>query len=266
MKEIIAHTTLTGRLCNTEHFEFYHTIYDYIEEYPEIPVALQPLWETIRDKYLQEGITIREALVKKKTEFVRLADKKRKQAYVGLKLLVKSASYNSRKEVQEAAEELLWTLANYSDIYRTSLTSASALITKLVQEMRKPARAPYIALVGAGELVEQLSRANEAFLDCYSDRIYNEHEEKERGGPAYIRKQVDQAFGKLTAAINALYQTQLLDTLLRDTETDNETLSNLISCINGVIHHYDTIYARRPWVQARHKKRKRPAETESRDD
>jgi hypothetical protein len=231
------------RLRNAEHFDFYEIIYTHITWNVQLPSMLLASWNLFKEVFSRENIIYKRYVRQYDTRLVREAHAERRRSYVGLKLFVEAAAYNSTPAVKPAAKELLRVLANYPGIYRAPMTEASAMIRSLVQDLELPRYAALVSLVGVGQAVERFKQDNENFILRYTNRACNEEEEKLIGTLYNLRKETDRSFDNLAQAVNVVYRINEMQAE-KDPETI-ETLSELIRFVNSYIRQYETIYTRR---------------------
>jgi hypothetical protein len=243
MYKIKPSLSLTRKLRNAEHFDFYKNITNHIKTVQLKPASLLPISNTFLNAFEKEDVIYKRFLRQEETRLINEAHGKRKNAYMALKHVVEAASYSDTPQVKSAAGELERILTNYIAIGRSPMTEVSAMIVNLVQDMRLAKYAAAATLVGAEDAIDRLERDNEDFMTLYAGRAYSEESEKEEGSLVEVRRLVDREFTNLCDAISVLYQINEKQQP-KDPEV-SETLSDIIRFFNSFIHQYETIYARR---------------------
>lgn len=194
------------RLRNAEHFDFYDLVCIQIAGKVLQCEILLSEWNIFRGAFEKENNIYKRYVKQNYTRLVRKAHADRKRSYVGLKLLVEAALYNSSPMVQPAAEELMTVLKNHPGIYRAPMSEASAMILNLVQDIKRTKYASSVALVGVADAIGRLNQDNENFMTLFFDRAYSKEEAKLEGRLREVRRLVDCGFARLVNMINALCQ------------------------------------------------------------
>ncbi|MDR2388288.1 MAG: DUF6261 family protein [Tannerellaceae bacterium] len=243
MKQIIFHPSLTRRLRNAEHFDFFEIIDHHILPLTLKPAAIVPSWDNFHNAFLREDAIYKRFLRKENTRSINDSHKGRKKSYRALNLILEAGTYSNTPNVQTAAETLVRVMKNYPYINRSPMTEASAMIFNLIQDLKSAKYSPLVTLVGADTAVDRLRQDNDNFMALYADRAYEEEEEKDEGTLSEARKSVDIEFANLADALNVFYRTNEMQTQ-KDPEV-SLLLSGIIRFVNSYIHQYETIYSRR---------------------
>ncbi|MDR0748219.1 MAG: DUF6261 family protein [Tannerellaceae bacterium] len=232
---------LTRHLRNSEHFEFYEEIFEFVEKHKSALGNMLGLWSAFAGVFKKEDRIYKHNRRVAETRLVMEADAKRLNAWMALKRGMEMASYKDDDAQRTAAKTLAFVLDNYRKIRTAPLVEASALIFNLAQDLRRPVYAASVETLGLTEAVNTLEACNEAFKALYEAREMETERAIMQGNMQYIRPLVDKAFAAFTEALNVF----CVISSLEGKTAEAAALNAIINRINAAILQYKTIYARR---------------------
>ncbi|MDR1644900.1 MAG: DUF6261 family protein [Tannerellaceae bacterium] len=243
MKQITYFLTLARKLRNAEHFDFYSSIIGNIDTKAELPPNLVPLLNKLRRLFQKEDAVYKRSQKHIETKSLYALHKKRKSANMWIRRMVEAATYSNDAEEHEAGLVLMDLMNKYADIHYVPMTEASALIFSMIEDLRKPRYATASVTLNLNAGIDRLAQENDAFKALYSERTYNQEEDKNEGSLHAIRLLVDAAAAEFVDSINVFYRIHKMQR-----PGDPEVISlldDIITLFNAYIHQYETILAHR---------------------
>jgi hypothetical protein len=240
MKTINKFNGLTHRLRNGDHFEFYDEIARFVQGRAASLGDLLKLWTVFTEVFQREDDIYKRSLKSYETADINEANKDRIDQYRLIRGTVETSAFSKVPAVLQAATKLSFVTDNFKAIPSASMTQASALITNLLQDLRRPAFAPHVTTLALTAAVDALEQYNDAFKALYEEREQTQGDAIREGNMKYIRPLTDRAFAQFADALPSFYAIARLGGKTADTET----LGAIIDHINNVIHNYTNIYAR----------------------
>jgi hypothetical protein len=233
-----------SRLRNAEHFDLYSTIKIRLIAKITKPLGVVTAWNNFILYFNKEDELYKRSMKQESTTYVLGLHDKRRISYQSVKRLFEFSIYSEDAQIKAAAEVIMGVLDNYAMIGYVPMNEASAIITNLIQDLKKEKYAASIALIsGASAEIDRLERDNDTFIIAYSDRSIAEEEKKNEGRLIEARAATDSKFAILVNVINAFYLANEMSSP-KDQEI-SDILSEVILIINSNLHKYEEIYARR---------------------
>lgn len=220
---------------NTEHFFFHSNVLAILTEEKAAKLGIAPQRKAYATLFDREDIAFRQSAKLKLTNEIEEKDKVRDGLLAYINSLVNTNLACPLADKRKAAEEISFVLNTYADAGRKPLRENTALVHNLVGDLQKEACAPYLATLGLTELVQQLKEANDDFLATFNSRADDRFVRDSADKMKEIRPQVDEAYRTVTAAINALYQVNVLVT---HDEAQGALLGGLVDDINKQVREF----------------------------
>jgi hypothetical protein len=161
------------------------------------------------------------------------AEQQRDHRYGAFVAFVRNALYDSRPEVNEAAESIMEVLKNAGNPVKLSDSKETAELYSLVARLEP--LAPQIALIGADVRLQELKDANREF-ELQQDEWYKAGAQKLTGSLSAIRKQWAPVYKSIIYRINAMMEVNGATSYQTFAAAHNETIThyrNLIAQRRG---------------------------------
>ncbi|MDR0749204.1 MAG: DUF6261 family protein [Tannerellaceae bacterium] len=240
MKTVNKFHKLIYRVRNGDHYEFYDEIISFVQERIASLGDLLKLWTVFVTVFQKEDDIYKRSQKSAETGDINEANKDRLDQYRLIRGTVETAAFSKDPAVRQAAVKLSLVMNNFKAVSSASMTQASALIKNLIQDLRRPAYAPYVTTLALTAATDALEQYNDAFKALYKEREHSQGEAILEGNMAYIRPLTDKAFTDFTEALDGFYAVAKVS----GNTAGMETFGAIIDHINFVIHNYSNIYAR----------------------
>ncbi|MDH6314918.1 hypothetical protein M2459_000470 [Parabacteroides sp. PF5-5] len=231
MKKVIAHMGLLGDLTNAEHFDTHEAIIEYGTTKHALIPGFTAKWTVYAADFQIEIDEFNQSMRQPATEEIAEADALRDESFQQVK---RTADYYafSRIEAKKAAGILLQKrLETYKGAGEEAYTKNSALITKLLIDLRKPRYAEAIQELGLEAELVILETQNNRVKSLYRTRAQALKIIEQRK-MAEARRAVDLSFSAVADALVVSHENTLMVT--PDSELVTIT-GNFIDVINAYL-------------------------------
>lgn len=241
MKTIEKKPGLLHGLKNAEHYDLFDSIYQEILPHKSKIPGLLVLWDKFDAAFKLEDEYYKVSQRLENTEDLVAANKQRNDVFMRLKKSVELELLGSNPVEVEAAQKIQFVIDVYKDIRRVAYTEESAMLTNIIEDLKKDDVLPYIKVFKLEPLVDTLYTTNESFKRLYRKRSIEIY--KQRHEILYnARKMTDQSFFDLGDAIVSIYQANVIQ---NQDKTLRDLLENIIDDINSYIEQAERVYSRR---------------------
>lgn len=238
MKQIQKKKSLLTHLKNAEHFNLHEEIITYTKERILPFDELRSVFDIYTNHFAWEDEEFKHFTRLPGTKQIELLEKQRSETVSHIRKTNDYMGISPDEEESKASAIVADVLYLYNRAGRAAYTENSALITNMIDDLRKPEYASQVALLGLNPLIDKLEKENEEFKAIYLKRTVDNNQIRLR----QARQGTDESFYKLADSINALYVTAGLD----DGALQRQLLlGELIDAINNIIRNAERIYARR---------------------
>ncbi len=241
MKMILKKMSFFYSLKNAEHFDLFESFYEEIVPHVDRIPGFASEWGVFASCFKMEDDFYKSNLKLGETDEIQAAHVRRNELFIRLKRGVGFKSLSDTLEEREAADRLLFILRNYRKANVSAYTEESALLTNVIDDLRKPDAAACVDVLGFSPLIGMLERSNEAFKVLYRRRSVKFHM-VHQVLLSDIRKKCDAAFGEIADTVNSFYRVSVI--LKRD-EGLTSLLGTLIDTLNSYIEQAERVYSRR---------------------
>ncbi len=190
-----------SRLRNEEHYQFNTDFNALTESNNPTTLGIEVGFDAYQPLYIDEGEAldiIRRSAI---TEDIAKADALRDKTYRGLRDAVKSATSHFLVGKQQAAYRIQVVLDHYGDIIHKTYDEETAAIGSLIGDLA--ALTADVTLLGLTDWIAEMQANNQAF-DTLKKMRYTEAAVKTQLRMKQVRRQVDDAYNRITERIDAL--------------------------------------------------------------
>jgi hypothetical protein len=160
-------------LKNETHVEFNDDVDITIVGHNPQTLGIQPLYNKYKGALNSEKTSLDFIAKSAFTEEISRQDHERDMVYRGTVSVVQAAEHHFDPEQRAAARRINIVVERYGNISKKTLDDESAAIDDLIRELRQPALAPDIALIGLDPWLVRLEYENGTFRHLKKER-YNE--------------------------------------------------------------------------------------------
>jgi hypothetical protein len=228
MKQIHYFQFKIGTLQDGEHFQFHLSVDRFLQPLtPSIP-GLEGYWNLYHGKFIREDQLYRRDMALEEADELVVKNQVRAE---NLSLLGKSIDHENRSpnaERKALGERLKKLCRLIKGLDRKAMAENTIIIEKFLAELNQPENRMAVQMLALVPIVESLRENNDAvkiLLNRHSEGAEFIHEE---GSLNVERMEVDEAYGKLTDKINAIYGANEYG------EKDPKLRQQLEEIINGV--------------------------------
>lgn len=238
METIRKKKTLLLRLKNAEHFNLHEEIITYIIERIESIPKIQQMFRNYIMCFEKENEEFKKFTRLPETKVVVELEKMRNHTLIHIRKINNLATISDKEEERFAAERIGNILHIYKDATRVAYTENSALITNLLEDIRKEENIPFAKMLLLLPLLDRLEKENEEFKEIYLQRTLNNNSIQ----LTQARANTDKSFFKIADTINALYTAAKL---LEDSEESLPIQEEIVDAVNQILRNAENIYALR---------------------
>jgi hypothetical protein len=230
-------------LHDDEHLNFGVTLLDDIRtDITGIP-ALAPAWTEYEATVHHENLLFQVSKASPETREITVEDKVRDGAFRQTRRLLKYYANSPEAARKVAADELLFMLKDYNVADNRNLFGETAYIRNFLAECAKPVHAAQIAaLPGLGELITDLTTANQIVDNLYTQRLHTVEELEALGKRVNVRKDADRNLISVLKGINTVYHYNEMTT---KTPAVTTALERAAMRFNGLVNKLSLVIAQR---------------------
>ncbi|MDR0749988.1 MAG: DUF6261 family protein [Tannerellaceae bacterium] len=240
MKTINKFKHLIWIFRNGDHFEFFDEIIRFMTGHAASLGDALKLWTAFVAVFQKEDDIYKRSLKSSETAGINKANESRINQFRLIKGAVELSLLSQESARRQAATALAFVTDNFKHIPTAPMNQASALITNMVQDFRRPQYAAHAETLGLQVEINFLEQFNNSFKALFEEREQSMGSAMQEGNMKYIRPFVDKAFADFAEAIGSLYAVAKLG----GKTAEMETFGAIIDHINHVIYSYNKMYAR----------------------
>lgn len=214
-------------------YQFQFSIRVIIDISLAMSLNLKELYEVYTELFMEADAAFKTSQAFEETKKINQLDRDRDNLFVAIFDTIRLHLRLPDAAMSMAAEHLQFVLKPYAKSYQAPLDEETALITNMVDDLRKAENTQAVAKLNLGTLITQLEEANVYFDEVYTRRIDVKVARAAINNLITLRPQVDEVYRALVQAINGKYIANEYATT--PDPSLSSTLINIINKVNGQI-------------------------------
>lgn len=218
-------------------YQFQFSIRSIIDISLAMLLNLKAIYEVYTELFMEADAAFKTSQAFEETKKINKLDRDRDNLFVAIFDTIRLHLRLPDATTRIAAEHLQFVLKPYAKSYQAPLDEETALITNMIDDLRKAENAQAVAKLNLGTLITQLEGANVYFDEVYTQRIDVKVARAAIDNLVTLRPQVDEVYRALVQAINGKHVANEYSTT--SDVSLRAILTDIINKVNGQIIQFE---------------------------